>query len=42
MREMSMMLVALFGMAVLGERVGPARLGGCALMLAGVIALAAS
>jgi drug/metabolite transporter (DMT)-like permease len=42
MREMSMMLVALFGMVLLREPVGKARLAGCALMLAGVLLLAQS
>lgn len=40
LREMSMMIGALFGMAVLRERVGPGRLLGCALMAAGVVLLA--
>jgi drug/metabolite transporter (DMT)-like permease len=38
-RELSMMVGTLLGFAVLGEKVGPARLGGCALMVAGVVAL---
>jgi uncharacterized membrane protein len=42
MREMSMMLGALMGMAFLNERVGPPRLLGCAVMIAGVVLLAAS
>lgn len=41
MREMSMMVGALLGMIVLGERVTPARLLGCAMILAGVALLAA-
>jgi drug/metabolite transporter (DMT)-like permease len=40
-REMSMMAGALFGMVFLGERVGPVRLAGCAVMIAGVALLAA-
>lgn len=40
MREMSMMVGALLGMALLGERVTPARLTGCALIVAGVALLA--
>lgn len=39
MREMSMMIGALFGMLILKEPVGPARLAGCALLVAGVILL---
>lgn len=42
MREISMMLVALIGMAVLREPVGRARLMGCAAMVAGVILLGLS
>jgi uncharacterized membrane protein len=42
MREMSMMLGALLGLAVLGERVGAARLAGCAVLIGGVVALGAS
>ncbi|MFD1611049.1 EamA family transporter [Sphingomonas tabacisoli] len=41
-REMSMMVGALFGMLLLRERVGPARLAGCAVMVAGVLLLGAS
>lgn len=41
MREMSMMVGALLGLVVLGEPVGPRRLGGCALLIGGVILLAA-
>lgn len=40
-REMSMMAGALFGMVFLGERVGPVRLAGCAVMVVGVALLAA-
>ncbi|MFD1701731.1 EamA family transporter [Methylopila henanensis] len=40
MREMSMMLGALMGMLVLRERVGPWRLAGSAVLVAGVILLA--
>ena len=36
-REMSMMVGALFGMILLKERAGPARLAGCAVMVAGVL-----
>ena len=42
MRELSMMLVALIGMLLLREPVGPARLGGCAAMAAGVVLLSLS
>lgn len=42
MRELSMMLVALFGMVLLGEKVGAARLAGCATMIAGVVLLGLS
>ena len=42
MRELSMMLVALLGMVLLGEPVGRARLGGCGLMVLGVVLLAGS
>jgi drug/metabolite transporter (DMT)-like permease len=42
MREMSMMVGALMGLAILGERVGPARLAGCAVLLGGVVSLGAS
>ena len=38
-REMSMMVGALFGMILLGEKAGKWRLGGCALMIAGVVLL---
>ena len=41
-REMSMMIGALFGMLVLRERVGPARLAGCAVLLGGVLLLGSS
>lgn len=41
-REISMMLVALIGMAVLREPVGRARLAGCAAMVAGVVLLGLS
>lgn len=39
-REMSMMVGALLGMIVLGEQMTLARLGGCALIVAGVVLLA--
>ncbi|HEY5817398.1 MAG TPA: DMT family transporter [Mesorhizobium sp.] len=39
MREMSMMIGALLGMVVLRETVGPWRLLGCAILIAGVILL---
>jgi drug/metabolite transporter (DMT)-like permease len=39
MREMSMMVGALMGMLVLRERVGPWRLAGCGVLIAGVILL---
>jgi len=42
MRELSMMLAAMFGMVLLGEKVGPARLAGCAAMIGGVILLGLS
>jgi len=42
MRELSMMLVAVLGMAVLGEKVGAARLAGCATMVVGVVMLGMS
>lgn len=42
MRELSMMIVALLGLVLLGERVGPARAAGCAIMVAGVILLGLS
>ena len=38
-REMSMMVGALFGMIILKEQVGPARLFGCAILIAGVVLL---
>lgn len=38
-REMSMMVGALFGMILLKERAGPARLAGCAVMVTGVLLL---
>lgn len=41
MRESSMMVGALLGMAILREPVGPARLAGCALLVAGVVLLGA-
>lgn len=41
-REMSMMIGALFGMLILRERVGPWRLIGCAVLIAGVVMLTAS
>ncbi|MDO9335635.1 MAG: EamA family transporter [Caulobacter sp.] len=39
MREMSMMVAALLGVLLLKERVGPARLAGCAAMIGGVVLL---
>ncbi|MFD1880280.1 EamA family transporter [Paracoccus pacificus] len=42
MREMSMMVGALMGMLILREPVGPWRLLGCAVLIAGVILLSAS
>ncbi|HRO12143.1 DMT family transporter [Amaricoccus sp.] len=39
MREMSMMVGALLGLLVLREPVGPARLAGCAVLVAGVLLL---
>ncbi len=39
MREMSMMVGALMGMLILREAVGPSRLTGCAILVAGVILL---
>lgn len=39
-REMSMMIGALLGMLILGERMTFARLGGCALIVIGVVLLA--
>lgn len=41
MREMSMMVGALMGMIILREPVGPVRLAGCAVLVLGVILLAA-
>lgn len=42
MREMSMMIGVLLGLTLLKERVGPWRLVGCAVLIAGVILLGAS
>jgi drug/metabolite transporter (DMT)-like permease len=42
MREMSMMLVALFGMILLKEPVGPGRIAGCAAVVLGVVLLASA
>jgi drug/metabolite transporter (DMT)-like permease len=42
MREMSMMVGALMGMVILHEPVGPWRLIGCAILVAGVILLSSS
>lgn len=42
MREMSMMVATLFGMVLLREPVGPARLAGCACVAAGVVLLASA
>ena len=42
MRELSMMIVALLGLVLLGEKVGPARLAGCGTMVVGVILLSLS
>lgn len=39
MREMSMMVGALMGLVILREHVGPWRLGGCAVLVVGVILL---
>lgn len=39
MREMSMMVGALMGMVILREKVGPWRLAGCGVLIAGVILL---
>ncbi|MFK4259932.1 EamA family transporter [Agrobacterium tumefaciens] len=39
MREMSMMVGALMGMLILREKVGPWRLAGCGVLIAGVILL---
>lgn len=41
-REMSMMIGALFGMLILRERVGAARLAGCGVLLGGVLLLGSS
>ena len=41
-REMSMMVGALFGMVILREPVGPWRLLGCLVLIAGVILLGAA
>ena len=38
-REMSMMVGAMFGMVILGERVTPWRLAGCLILIVGVILL---
>ncbi|WP_126175269.1 DMT family transporter [Tsuneonella rigui] len=42
MRELSMMLVAVLGMLLLGEKVSAARLAGCATMVGGVVLLGLS
>lgn len=42
MREMSMMVGALMGMLILRETVGPWRLAGCGVLVAGVILLSSS
>lgn len=42
MREMSMMVGALMGMLVLREQVGPWRLAGCGVLIAGVILLSSA
>jgi drug/metabolite transporter (DMT)-like permease len=42
MREMSMMIGAVMGMVILREQVGPWRLIGCAVLIAGVILLSLS
>lgn len=42
MREMSMMVGALMGMLILREAVGPWRLAGCGVLIAGVILLSSS
>lgn len=42
LREMSMMVGAVLGMAVLGERLGKGRLIGCAVLTGGVVALGMS
>jgi uncharacterized membrane protein len=41
-REMSMMVGALFGMLILGERVNGWRLIGCAVLIVGVVLLSSS
>ena len=41
-REMSMMVGALFGMLILGERVNGWRLIGCAILILGVVLLGAA
>jgi drug/metabolite transporter (DMT)-like permease len=38
-REISMMVAALLGLLILGEKVGPWRVAGCAAMIAGVVIL---
>jgi uncharacterized membrane protein len=42
MREMSMMMAALMGMLILREEVGPWRLAGCGVLVAGVMLLSSS
>lgn len=42
MREMSMMLVAVFGMVLLREPVGPGRIAGCVAVVLGVVLLASA
>lgn len=42
MREMSMMVGALMGMLILREKVGPWRLAGCAVLIAGVVLLSSA
>jgi uncharacterized membrane protein len=42
MREMSMMVGALMGMLVLREKVGPWRLVGCGILIAGVVLLSSA
>lgn len=42
LREMSMMVAALFGMVLLREPVGPARLAGCAVVATGAVLLASA
>lgn len=42
MREMSMMVGALLGMLILREQVGPWRLAGCGVLVAGVVLLSAA